>query len=224
MGGNCCAAKSDEEEVDGSGGSAPQRYGDQEEAVGKRPGKAKPKQGARSSGGAGGLNFDLALSDLEKAEMMVHGTAFRGFGSGSPVLYNNPKLMDYVATNSALGIEETETELLKAASVNEDMKVTEDDFMKVLRENAAGESAVLERFLGLSGGGEQIDSGECRSGLLMFMNDQLGAIASPLTENRWESIFDSVMMDAGAEVSMEGWGNYCRRVARVVRITHLGKL
>lgn len=178
-----------------------------------------------SNASAGGLTFAMVLTDLEQAELMVYHSAFAGFsGGGNPVTVDNAALRDYVATNSVLNVEDLDVELLKAASSNEEMVITQADFLKLLREHAASESQVLERFLGLSTDGESITSQDCRSGLLLFTTENMGALTTPITEARWDSIFDVVMGDSAPMVPMEGWSNYCKRVARIVRVTHLAKL
>jgi len=184
-----------------------------------------PARAPGSGAAAGGLTFASAIADLEAAEQQVYGTAFQGFNAGRAVEFSHPGLQDYVATNSGLSMEDAYTEILKAASKTEEMEITMDSFMELLRDNAAEPTAMLERFLNLADGSDQVDAGSCRSGLLMFTNDHLGShLTASLNEARWDDIFDSVMVGAGASVNMEGWNSYCKRVARIVRVVNLGKL
>jgi len=225
MGGICCGpSATNEDEIKGpSTTDSP--------VVGLLPGGPPPAPkpaAATAAGGKGGLTFASVLANLEDAEQMVYGTSFQAFNSGNPVPYTHEGLMDFVATNSAISFQDMDTELVRVASANEDMQINVNDFMKVLRENAASDTAMLESFLNLAasspGGSEAIEASECRSGLLMFFNDQLGPQVVAMSEQRWEAVFDAVMSDCGATVSMDAWTNYAKRVARVVRVVHLAKL
>jgi len=230
MGNNqCCGPSEDKHEMDGNGQAVPPKSPAGQDAPmlvtdERRSAPAPPSTPPPGSSGGGGLTFESALADLEAAEQNLYGSAFQGFNFGNAVDFSNAGLQDYIATNSALSMEEAETEILRVASKTEDMQVTLDGFVQLLQEHAASQTAILERFLGLSGGSESVEAGECRSGLLMFTNDNLGAPASSMTEPRWDRVFDTVMNDCGPAVSMEGWNNYCKRVARIIRVVHVGKL
>lgn len=225
MGGICCGPTAlNEDEIKGPNS-----------AEGPVPGLSSggpppaPRPAAASAGGStGGLTFASVLADLEDSEQMVFGSSFQAFNSGNPVPYTHDGLKDFVATNTAVSFQDLDTELVRVASANEDMQVTVSDFLAVLRENAASDTAMLESFLNLAasspGGSEAIEASECRSGLLMFFNDQLGPQVVAMSEQRWEAVFDSVMSDCGPTVSMDSWTMYAKRIARVIRVVHLAKL
>ena len=181
--------------------------------------KAAPKVAASPPRGAGGISFAEILQDLDKAENMVFGSAFAAFGFDQ-VPMSNQAIREFIATNSSLGMDDVDVATLRHAPADGDMHLTLDSFVKILREHAVVDGKVLERFMSLSSNQETIDSQECRSGLLMFKED-LGP--DSVRDDRWEQVFDVVMHDAGAVVSMENWCNYCKKVARTARVVHLSK-
>merc|ERR1712194_150044 len=149
------------------------------------------------------------VQDLEKTEQLVYGSAFVKLSpSSTPLPVMTPSLVDYVATNSSLAMDE--------------MTIDKDQFVQIMQNSAVGEHPVLETFLSM-GNGEVMEASECRTGMLVFFSDSLGPMVQGLSEDRWDTIFNEVLIDAGAEVNLEAWTNYCKRVARIIRMVHLAK-
>merc|ERR1712194_687577 len=194
------------------------------------PSPTKKNTGASSGGsskaaksGGSGLTFQAVVQDLEKTEQLVYGSAFVTLSpSSTPLPVMTPSLVDYVATNSSLAMDEVDTELLKLASTTDEMTIDKDQFVQIMQNSAVGEHPVLETFLSM-GNGEVMEASECRTGMLVFFSDSLGPMVQGLSEDRWDTIFNEVLIDAGAEVNLEAWTNYCKRVARIIRMVHLAK-
>jgi len=226
MGGICCGpSEVNDIEIEGGGGPAVVTK-DSAGRSPRTPAAPVPASATASGANSGGLTFASVLDNLEEAEQMVYGTSFQSFNAGSPVPYTDDRLKDFVATSTSLNFADMDGELVRVVSGNADgdLQVNLDNFLSILRDNAVSESAALERFLGLASGADDVDSGECRTGLLMFSNDFLGPQAVAISQDRWDQIFDSVMSDAGPTVSMEGWTNYVKRVARIIRVAHAARL
>lgn len=187
--------------------------------------RARPEEllarahGGQSSGSAPAISFELILADLESAEQVTYSEAFGSFGpDGSGMLgLDNEKLRRFILDNTAVSLDDLEIELLKAAP---ECELNQQGFLKVLRENAVAEAQALEQFLGMSQDGERCPAEECRNGLLLFATDRLGA---NLSEDRWEKVFNAVMLDADVTITMEQWVTYCKRVARVVRLARYAR-
>jgi len=224
MGQCCCEPSADTQEIDGTLAFRDDEHSkdasQQAPAVMRSAAAMSPSHSSPS----GTLTFESVIKDLEAAEQAVYGTAFQRFDGGNSVPYTHSGLQDFVATNTVLSIEETETELLKVGASHGDMLVTKDDFLATMREFAVSDSEVLNRWIGLCEHGDQVESSECRSGLLMFASDQLNIQTGSMTEARWEQVFDEVMAVAGPNVTMEGWTNYCKQVARIVLVLYLAQL
>eukprot|EP00429_Kryptoperidinium_foliaceum_P065677 CAMPEP_0176069682 /NCGR_PEP_ID=MMETSP0120_2-20121206/34793_1 /TAXON_ID=160619 /ORGANISM="Kryptoperidinium foliaceum, Strain CCMP 1326" /LENGTH=229 /DNA_ID=CAMNT_0017403319 /DNA_START=80 /DNA_END=769 /DNA_ORIENTATION=+ len=228
--GNCCAPGSEDAEVNGAAAAA---VTPQDNTMSKN---SPPASAAASPAGVGsastqqspanrGLTFELAVTDLEKAEKLAYGSVFANFGPSASgyVPVNSELLIDYVSANTCLPYTDIDTVLLTAAQNNDEMAIKLENFLKIMQDNSIQEGMVLERFLGLSDNGEAIQSSECRSGLLM-LKEELGAAAASVGEARWELVFDSVMANAEATVNMDAWTDYCRKVARIAHVTHAAKL
>lgn len=214
MGGVCCGPSAPgDDEIAGIttevvGGSTP------------TPGAPQPSP-ARPVEGSGAITFQSVVDNLEEAEQMVYGTVFQDFNSGNPVAINHEKLQDFVATNSALTMENIEVELMQAASVTEDMQVTQDIFRGIMCGNAVSEAAVFTFFSNM--GVDQVDSGDARSGLVSGCSELLGPVAASINQDKWDNILDSVLAGCDPMVDMQAFTNYTQRVARIIRIVHLAK-
>jgi len=161
------------------------------------------------------VSFDYILSDLEAAEETAYGEAFSlCSGGNSTAQMDNTSLRDFIITNSSVGAEDLDPHLFQVAT--EEMSLTVDGFLHVLRENAVSDTTTIEQFLGMASNGETCAAEECRSGLLLFSQRHLGANFS---EEKWDRIFNTVMWDADVTVSMEKWIFYCKVVARIIRLS-----
>eukprot|EP00747_Dinoflagellata_sp_TGD_P169355 gnl/TRDRNA2_/TRDRNA2_198153_c0_seq1.p1 gnl/TRDRNA2_/TRDRNA2_198153_c0~~gnl/TRDRNA2_/TRDRNA2_198153_c0_seq1.p1 ORF type:complete len:279 (-),score=30.71 gnl/TRDRNA2_/TRDRNA2_198153_c0_seq1:23-859(-) len=174
---------------------------------------------------AGGpvVSLDLVLSDLESAEQMAYEQAFASFSGKScntPVPLDCAALRDFVCSNSAVSIEDLDLELIRAGASLDDNTVSLEAFLLLLRENAVPEAVAIGQFLGLSGNGESMAAEECRSGLLLFGQRELSARFS---EEQWDRILTTAMMEADITIMMEGWITCCKRVARVVRLSRYAR-
>mmetsp|Transcript_29593 Transcript_29593/g.78351 ORF Transcript_29593/g.78351 Transcript_29593/m.78351 type:complete len:222 (+) Transcript_29593:63-728(+) len=220
MGGVCCA--NGEAAADPESGYQAPRSQDvlREEAIPVlAPRQAEALRSAPPAA-AGGVTFDSLLEDLSGTEEMVFASAFTGFGGGGDgVALDSQPMREFLMTNSSLGPDDVDFELLKAGG--DAMVLTSATFLGLLRDNAASEQAMLEHFLTL-GDGEAVSSQECRSGLMLFKEANLGDMGK-LDGSRTDKLLDAVMSDAGAQVNMEAFVEYCRKVARVARVAQLTK-
>lgn len=247
MGGVCCAPGAEDaanNDIGGAGSPArpgvsnadntmsksqapstpPQTPTSQAAPAPKAKAQAKASPGGGGGGSSEGLSFELVLSDLEQAELLAYGTAFSSFGAqeGSVPLDCAP-LKEFLQTNSNCPYDQIEEVLLNFAMKYEpELKITQTDFMDILRQHATSDTEVLNRFMGLNGG-EPVSCEDCRSALLMMKLD-MGAQATSVREERWETIFDSVMRNAEATVSMEAFRDYSFKVARIANVVHLAKV
>jgi hypothetical protein len=184
------------------------------------PGQASTPRGGQASaprgGGGGGaeVTADDILSNLEGAEEAVYGNAFLTMAGGQPVGLDNAAMRDFICTNSSIGMDDIDLELLKVASPDEGL--TRDGFIMLLREFAVSDGDSISQFMGLSSDGESLASEECRTGLLMFAQEKLNA--RNFSDERWERIFNTVMWDAGVSLSMEQWLGYTKTTGRIVRL------
>jgi hypothetical protein len=161
------------------------------------------------------LEVELICTDCWSAEVSLYGAAFDSLANGESLIQpDNAELRDFVVQHSAVTPDDLDIELLKICSISDTFSVDKDGFVALLRENPIHEAATLEQFLGLSQDGENITSEACRTGLLYFMQNSMG---TSMRESCLECIIDTVMMDAGLDVSMEQWISYCKAAARIVR-------
>jgi len=161
-------------------------------------------------GGNLGLTEDAILSDLASAEQQAYDPVFNSFANGAPVPADSQPMRTFLMDNSSC--DDIEISLLQ--SVNDDMQIDSVAFLELLRNNAIPETAILGQFTQLSPDGQALAAEECRTGLTM-----LGmAMNVNFTNERWDSILNMVMMDAGASVMMEDWMRYAKTVARFVRL------
>lgn len=163
-------------------------------------------------GGAGaGLTADAILSDLEGAEMKAYQDAFVSFAGGGPVPLDNQQMRDFVSTNASL--DDMEMELMKV--MNDSMQVEMGAFLQLLQMNSISDGDAIGQFHALSADGNQLAAEECRTGLTMLGMDKFQV---NYAEDRWDSILNMVMMDAGPSVPLEQWMVYCKMVARYIRL------
>ncbi|CAE7460061.1 B'ETA [Symbiodinium natans] len=116
------------------------------------------------------LSLEGILADLEGAETSAWGSAFASLAKGQEALQpDHNQLRSFIETNSA--VSDIDTELLKIASTNEAFAIDRDAFVMLLRMNPVNESEALESFLRLSGGGDNISSEDCRTGLFQLLQN-----------------------------------------------------
>jgi hypothetical protein len=170
----------------------------------------------------GNVTVDGILSDLERSEEFVYGNVFASFpgGQNGSVTLDTSALRDFVCTNTAITMDDLDMELLKKTP-DPEHGMSLHDFLELLREFSVGDGDCLEQFLGMSADGETLASEECRSGLLMFATQKLHA---NFGDERWDRVFNVVMLDAGTKVGMEQWMKYCKHTARLVRILQYSQL
>merc|ERR1719487_1723498 len=146
---------------------------------------------------------------------MVYGEAFSMLlgGCDGYVGLDSPMLRDFISSHSVIDADSIDFELLKVASPDEGL--SRDAFLELLREFSIPEASSISQFLNLSGNGEDMSSEECRTGLLLFGQESM---AGSLSQQKWESILNTVMSDAGVVVRMDEWIVYCRCMARIIRL------
>jgi len=166
--------------------------------------------GTGSPGGAG-VSADAILSDLESAEMKAYQEAFISFAGGGPVPLDNAQMRQFLMDNAA--IDDIEITLLGA--MNDSMQLEMGGFLDLLRNNSMSDGDIIGQFGAFSTDGEQLAAEECRNGLTMIGMQKFGVTYS---DDRWDSILNMVMMDAGPSVQLEGWMMYCKVVARYIRL------
>lgn len=172
--------------------------------------------------GAGSVDLQRVLEDLEGSEEQVYGDAFSSIAGGATSLTPDHALLrEFIATNTALPQDDLETALLTSASASDAFVIDKRAFVQLLRDNAISENACLEQFVGMTSDGETITSEECRSGLLYLIQQQL---ASSFSDQRSELLFDTVMVSAGITVSMEQWVVFSKTLARMVRLLRYAQL
>jgi len=155
------------------------------------------------------------LSDLESSEETLYGEAFAMFPGGLSgfVGLDSAGMRDFLCTNSAISMDTVDMELLIQASTDEGLSGS--GFVHLLREFSVSDSESIAHFLGLSSNGETLTSEECRTALLLFGQQKL---AGNFTDERWETILDTVMWDASMTVTMEQWISYCKLIGRILRL------
>merc|ERR1712136_675646 len=138
------------------------------------------------------ISIDFVLSDLERAEEQVYAEAFQSLSNGRRVENDNPEIREFI--------------------IAPDPPLTSKAFIDALRDGAASEEDSLTEFMRLSGDGETMASEECRSGLLLFGQQYLSISFS---EDRWDCVLNTIMIDADVIVNMESWIRYCKMLARI---------
>lgn len=166
------------------------------------------------------ITYEEITSNLEDSEEMVYGEAFSMFlgGQNGYVGLDSAAMRDFVSANSRISTDDIDLELLKVASPDEGL--SRNTFLALLREFPIVEASSIAQFLNLSANGEDMGSEECRTGLLMFGQDN---IASDIGQQEWERILDTVMSDAGVIVKMDQWIVYCKLMGRVVRLSRYAR-
>merc|ERR1712113_1296871 len=120
-----------------------------------------------------------------------------------------------ILANTGIEPNDLDMELLKIASSNDAFGIDRNGFMQIIRDNAVTDGEAIEHFLGQSSNGQTMTSEDCRDGLLHALQRRLGAT---LTAPQNERMFDLIMADVEAEVSMEQWVALCKRAGRIVRL------
>jgi len=132
---------------------------------------------AQSSGSAArrDVSADDILSNLEGSEDVLYSEAFTQFPGGFNgfVMLDCTAMRDFICTNSAISMEDIDLELLKVASPDEGL--SRDGFLHLLREFSVADGDAISQFMGLSSDHENLAAEECRSGLMLFAQQQLSA-------------------------------------------------
>jgi len=168
------------------------------------------------------VSADDILSNLEGSEDVMYGNVFATFPGGlnGKVGLDCMAMRDFICTNSAVSMEDIDMELIKVAG-QDDMMMSREGFLHLLRDFSVSDSDVISHFMGLSADSESLSSEECRSGLLLFAQEKLHASYS---DERWECIFNTVMWDAGVTVSMEQFMNYAKQTGRIARLLRFAQV
>jgi hypothetical protein len=165
------------------------------------------------------VSFDYILSDLESAEEVAYGEAFSICAGGKQIApMDCVPMREFILTHTCIAPDDLDPHLLQVAT--DENTLTVDGFLHVIRENAVSETSTIEQFLGMSQNGETIAAQECRSGLLVYSQRDLGANFS---EEKWDRIFNTVMWDADITVQMDKWMFYCKVVSRIIRLSSYAK-
>merc|ERR1712039_1144367 len=143
----------------------------------------------------------------------AYGKAFKDFRAGSQVPLDNAGMREFLLENTAITMEDLDMSLLRADP--EGNGLSKELFLKLIRDNTASDSEVLEQFMNSSADGESISSTDCRSCLLLFVNQTL---AVELNDVRWEAGIDVIMADIGVTVSMESWVECSKKFCRMIRL------
>merc|ERR1712176_531214 len=111
--------------------------------------------------------------------------------------------------------DELDTYLIK---VSPDLLLTLEGFLKLLRENSVAEGPAIKFFLDISTNGQTITVETCRGSILRCVEQILGIRF--VDHDRSRCTTHSVLWDANESVSMKEWLDYCRKVARVIRLAY----
>lgn len=159
------------------------------------------------------ITHENIISNLDDSEEMVYGEAFSMLlgGHNGYVALDSAAMREFITNNSVISTGDIDFELLKIASPEEGL--SRDAFLTLLREFPIVEADSISQFLNLSVNSEDLSSEECRTGLLMFAQEN---VASNGSQQEWESILDTVMSDAGVVVKMDQWITYCKIMSRIL--------
>jgi len=176
---------------------------------------AAPAAQSSASAARPDVTADDILSNLDGSAEVLYTEAFAMFPGGLNgfVGLDCAAMRDFLCTNSAIGMDDIDLELLKVASPDEGL--SRDGFLHLLREFSVSDGDAISQFMGLSSDGESLAAEECRSGLLLFAQQHLHA---NYPDDKWERIFNTVMWDANASVSMEQFLGYTKLTGRIVRL------
>jgi hypothetical protein len=193
----------------------PQDYGGGLPTPGREPSGGAPPPARRD------VSADDILSNIEGSEEVLYSEAFTQFPGGFNgfVMLDCTAMRDFICTNSAISMEDIDLELLKVASPDEGL--SRDGFLHLLREFSVADGDAISQFMGLSSDHENLAAEECRSGLMLFAQQQLSA---NFGDDRWECIFNTVMWDAGVTVTMEQWMAYTKLTGRIVRLLRFARV
>mmetsp|Transcript_95019 Transcript_95019/g.251074 ORF Transcript_95019/g.251074 Transcript_95019/m.251074 type:complete len:171 (+) Transcript_95019:2-514(+) len=164
------------------------------------------------------MDLEIVLCDLEGAETQAYGALlldFAGHTGGTSVQPDDVRMRDFILTNSALSVEDLDTELLKVASASETFTIDLEGFLSLLRNHAINENDALQQFISLSTDGVEITSEDCRSGLLNLLQHRLH---TKWPEQTNERVFDVVMRDAHLTIGMEQWITFSKQMGRIARL------
>jgi hypothetical protein len=161
------------------------------------------------------VTVDDILSNVDRAEEVIYEEAFAMFRGGRTgvVGLDSATMRDFVCTNTCISMQDIDMELLKVASSDDGLSLN--DFLRLLREFPISDGESIMQFMGMSADGETLVAEECRSALLLYMQQ---AFSVNFSEDQWERIFNTVMWDAGVTVPMEQWILYCKLTARILRL------
>jgi hypothetical protein len=180
---------------------------------------APPPPGGGSSppmaggGGGAGLTVDTILSDLDAAEMKAYQDAFVNFAGGSPVGLDNDQMRGFLMNNGTF--DDIDMDMMKVMN-GETMEIDLGAFLELLRTHSVSDGDAIGQFTMLSQDPDSpLAAEECRTGLTMMGMQKFGV---NYEEDRWDSILNMVMMDAGPTVALEQWMVYCKQVARYIRL------
>lgn len=224
----CCAPGSNDAatELSGTGlyASAPATARGGQTRAAPQPASA-PNHAARPAATESGLGahvFDLLVSDIDGAEQVSYGEVFATLDeNGSGILaWDSAPLRSFVVANSAIEEGNLDEELLRVSSM-EDGGLSQSNFLRLLREHAVSDATALEEFLGMAQDSDVVPAQDCRDRLLLVAQRHLNA--NMFTEDQWDRIFNTVMLDADVVVPMERWIGYCKHVARICRVAHVTK-
>jgi len=187
------------------------------------PAAAPDQQPAENNrGNATSLSLEEILADLNGAENTAYGAAFEAFcGTQAALQPDDAQLRDFIITHSSVTVGEVDIELLKIASLNDNLSVDKAGFLQILRDNSINEGDALQEFMALAADGENVPAEDCRTGLLNMIQQKLN---TNFSDTRSEKIFDSVMVDAELTVPMEQWIAYCKKVGRIVRLARYAQI
>mmetsp|Transcript_60287 Transcript_60287/g.111818 ORF Transcript_60287/g.111818 Transcript_60287/m.111818 type:complete len:215 (+) Transcript_60287:104-748(+) len=156
--------------------------------------------------------FDSLAQDLDGTEAVAYGEYFQTCSRSGTCGTDNAMMRRFLIDNTSILEDDLDIELIKVAP---ELQVDKAAFLALIRANAVAESEAIEQFLQMAGEGTSVPAEEARSRLLLFSQDKFRA---SFNDAQWQIMFDKVMSDAGAQVSMEQWVRYCTDLARMVRL------
>mmetsp|Transcript_30392 Transcript_30392/g.69967 ORF Transcript_30392/g.69967 Transcript_30392/m.69967 type:complete len:216 (+) Transcript_30392:105-752(+) len=209
MGNECaCCAPTDPEDgkIETAGGRGQHAVVEPTPLSQATPARDEPAKGTER------MSFDLLVQDLDATEALAYGEFFQTCTRQQTCSTDNRMMRQFLIDNTCIIEDDLDIELLKVAP---ELDVDQTAFLAVIRANAVAEADAIEQFLQMAGEGTSVPAEEARSRLLFFSQDKLGASFS---DAQWQKLFDKVMSDAGAQVSMEQWVRYCTDTSRMVRL------
>eukprot|EP00928_Gymnodinium_smaydae_P046457 TRINITY_DN30954_c0_g1_i1.p1 TRINITY_DN30954_c0_g1~~TRINITY_DN30954_c0_g1_i1.p1 ORF type:complete len:313 (-),score=84.47 TRINITY_DN30954_c0_g1_i1:125-1063(-) len=182
---------------------------------------ATPAAAPASSAPPPKVCITTALSDIDAAEVEVYEPIFQSMAVDGRAPLDSLAVKRFLLKNSALTRDEIDTEILKAAEqAGDDFCLALPGFLKLMRDNAINDDETFQQFVNLTNNGEDITCEDCRSGLRTVAEQKLGP---RLSDDVFERVLNTVMLDAGVVVKMEQWIAYGRKMARILRLLMLTK-